>query len=176
MLRVLLVIDMQNGVFVNPRFDRSGRVERINQLSQAADRVIFIRHQENDMPENSLEWTLLPELNQPENSLYVEKTACDAFYQTSLADELAKIKAAQITICGCATDYCVDTTIKIAASNGYKVTVAADAHTTANRSPLKAEQLIQHYNEVWENLIIPGNDVRVKSTQEILQEWREGNS
>lgn len=176
MLRVLLVIDMQNGVFVNPRFDRSGRVERINQLSQAADRVIFIRHQENDMPENSPEWTLLHELNQPENSLYVEKTACDAFYQTSLADELAKIKAAHITICGCATDYCVDTTIKVAASNGYKVTVAADAHTTANRGPLKAEQLIQHYNEVWENLIIPGNDVRVKSTQEILQEWREGNS
>lgn len=56
------------------------------------------------------------------------------------------------------------------------MTVAADAHTTANRGPLKAEQLIQHYNEVWENLIIPGNDVRVKSTQEILQEWREGNS
>lgn len=65
MLRVLLAIDMQNGVFVNPRFDRSGRVERINQLSQAADRVIFIRHQENDMPENSPEWTLLPEVNQP---------------------------------------------------------------------------------------------------------------
>ena len=96
--------------------------------------------------------------------------------KTVILEHYHSAASAHITICGCATDYCVDTTIKVAASNGYKVTVAADAHTTANRGPLKAEQLIQHYNEVWENLIIPGNDVRVKSTQEILQEWREGNS
>ena len=43
MSRVLLVVDMQKGVFSTPRMDRIGRVERINQLSRAAERVIFIK-------------------------------------------------------------------------------------------------------------------------------------
>ncbi|WP_410172013.1 isochorismatase family protein [Hafnia paralvei] len=171
MSRVLLVVDMQKGVFSTPRMDRIGRVERINQLSRAAERVIFILHNEADLPLGSDEWELLPELFQPEDSIYVDKTACDAFYRTTLADELAALDAKHITICGCATDYCVDTTIKNAASRGYALTIASDAHTTADRGSLKAEQLIPYFNEVWATLAIPGNRIEVKTTADILQEW-----
>ncbi len=75
-------------------------------------------------------------------------------------------------MCGCASDYCVDATIKQAASRGFRVTIAADAHTTANRTAATAPVLIEHYNEVWANLTVPGNPLRVLSTGSILAAWQ----
>ncbi|HHH0222498.1 TPA: isochorismatase family protein [Yersinia enterocolitica] len=169
--KVVIVIDMQNGVLANPRFDSVGRVARINQLIDHADQVIFIQHIEDDMTEGSELWQLLPELHHPESAISVNKTACDSFYRTSLDNVIAKLGATHLTICGCATDYCVDTTVKIAASKGYALTIASDAHTTADRQHVTAQQLIAQHNEVWSELAIPGNSISVKTTQQILTDW-----
>ena len=64
-----------------------------------------------------------------------------------------------------------DTTIKNGASRGYAITVAEDAHTTANRPAAQAVTLIAHYNEVWRTLTVPGNPLQVKSTETILNGW-----
>lgn len=170
--RALLVVDMQNGVLATPRFDRAGRCARINQLIAAADQVIFIQHTAADLAVGADGWQIVPELEQPAGAIYLNKTACDSFWQTDLAAQLAAHAIDSFIICGCATDYCVDTTIKVAASLGYHVTVAGDAHTTADRTYVSAEQLINQHNEVWADLIMPGNPVRVRSTEELLQEWR----
>jgi nicotinamidase-related amidase len=117
-------------------------------------------------------FALLAELEQPADALYVTKTACDAFYKTRLAQVLSEQQIQQFVVCGCATDYCVDTTIKNGASRGYAITVAEDAHTTANRPAAQATTLIDHYNDVWRTLTVPGNPVRVKSIETILAEWQ----
>lgn len=168
---VVIVIDMQNGVFANPRFDREGRVVRINQLIDHADQVIFIQHAEDEMTQGSELWQILPELHYPQKAISVTKTACDSFYQTPLDTVIAQLGATHLAICGCATDYCVDTTIKIAASKGYALTIASDAHTTADRQYVTAQQLIAQHNEVWAELSIPGNRITVKTTQQILADW-----
>lgn len=170
--QVLIVIDMQNGVFISPRYDRSGRAECINQLIDRAGRVIFIQHAEGEMSEGSEFWQVLPELHQPEGAISVTKTACDSFYRTTLESVLLELNATRFTVCGCATDYCVDTTIKVAASKGYAVTVASDAHTTGDRTHVTAQQLIGQHNEVWRELSVPGNPVTVKTTNEILADWQ----
>jgi nicotinamidase-related amidase len=170
--RVLMVIDMQNGVFANPRINREDCTARINQLIQAADKVIFIQHAEEELKPGHPAFDLLPELHRPADALYVTKTACDAFYRTELDELLQKNGINAFVVCGCATDYCVDTTIKNGVSRGYAITVAADAHTTANRSAVSAEALIKQHNEVWANLSIPGNRLQVKSVGEIVAGWR----
>ncbi|MEW7313763.1 isochorismatase family protein [Buttiauxella gaviniae] len=169
--RVLMVIDMQNGVFETPRINRESCTTRINQLINAADIVIFIQHTEPGLEQGSAAFDLLPELLRPADALYVSKTACDAFYRTELEDVLKRHQIREFVVCGCATDYCVDATIKNGASRGYAITVAADAHTTANRPAALAEVLIAHHNDVWRNLTIPGNTLLVKPTQKILEEW-----
>ncbi|BES84409.1 isochorismatase [Pectobacterium araliae] len=171
-MHVLIVIDMQNAVFATPRARKAQTVALINQLSDAADQTIFIQHEEDGILSGSDGWQLLPELHQPEGSVFVTKTACDAFYRTPLADVLTELNVNHLTICGCATDYCVDATIKNAASRGYALTIAADAHTTANRGELNAEQLITHYNEVWQNFIIPGNTITLQTTEHIVASWK----
>lgn len=171
--RVVMVIDMQNGVFATPRLQREQCVMRINQLTRAADKVIFVQHREDGGLEAGSEgFALLPELIQPEGAHYVTKTACDAFYKTELAQLLETNGITEFIICGCATDYCVDSTLKNAVSRGYAITVAEDAHTTANRPAVDAASLIAHYNEVWRTLIVPDNPVQVKSTETILHAWQ----
>ncbi len=170
--RVVVVVDMQNGVLATPRFDREGRCARINQLIAAADQVIFIQHVGPGLEVESQGWQIVPELQQPAHALYVNKTACDSFWQTDLAAQLDQLGINSFVICGCATDYCVDTTIKVGASLGYHITVAADAHTTADRTFVTAQQQIDQYNEIWADLILPGNPLRVRASADVLREWR----
>jgi nicotinamidase-related amidase len=43
------------------------------------------------------------------------------------------------------TEFCVDTTVRQALLLGYRVTLAADAHSTTDGA-LRAEQVIAHHN------------------------------
>ena len=141
--------------------------------SQAAEAVIFIQHTEaGGLEEGSEGFALLPDLNQPAGAFYVTKTACDAFYNTSLEALLREQEIDEFIICGCATDYCVDATFKNGVSRGYHITVAEDAHTTANRPAADAQVLIAHYNDVWRNFIAPANPPSVKRTETILENWK----
>jgi nicotinamidase-related amidase len=170
--RVVMVIDMQNGVLASPRRAREQTAARINQLIDAAEKVIFIQHHEAELQPGSQAFDIIPELHRPAGALYVTKTACDAFYRTTLDSLLKQNEINELVVCGCATDYCVDTTVKNGVSRGYAITVASDAHTTADRASVSAEALIQHHNEVWANLSIPGNTLAVKTTAAILDGWR----
>ena len=161
--RVVMVVDMQIGVFATPRIHRAECVERINQLTRAADLTIFIQHTEaGGLEEGSVGFALLPELDTPANAKYVTKTACDAFYKTALEQLLREEAISHFVICGCATDYC----------RGYRITVAEDAHTTAHRPAAPAQTLIAHHNDVWRNLTVPDNPVLVKPVETILQNWK----
>lgn len=171
---LLVVVDMQNGVLAMPRYDREGRAAQINRLIDAADHVIFIQHVEGELQVGTEAWAIIPELHRPSPARYVNKTACDAFWHTTLDAELKALDATAFTVCGCATDYCLDTTIKVGGSKGYAITVAADAHTTADRTYASAPQLIGQHNEVWAGLSLPDNPIQVRTTDDIVQAWREG--
>lgn len=171
--RVVMVVDMQQGVFETPRHQREHCVSRINQLTKAADTVIFIQHTEaGGLEEGSEGFALLPEVEQPAGAFYVTKTACDSFYNTGLEALLREQSINAFVICGCATDYCVDATIKNGVSRGYHITVAEDAHTTADRPAAQAQILINHHNDVWRNFIAPLNPPKVKFTETILENWK----
>jgi nicotinamidase-related amidase len=173
----LLVIDMQAGLFVpeSPRHDADGVVDRINELARAVRRaggvVVFVQHDgpTGDPFEPGADgWRLLPSLERGAGDVVVHKTACDAFYRTELAEVLEKHGATRLIVTGCATDFCVDTTIRAAASKDYEVVVAEDGHTTADRPHVDAVSVIRHHNWVWENLIHPKVRVQVLPASRII--------
>jgi nicotinamidase-related amidase len=176
-MNALLVIDMQTGSFMpyTLRHDTLAVVQRINSLSaifrNAGYPVIFIRHdgsRENKFIPGSADWQLLPELVQEASDLLISKTANDAFYGSELQSVLSKLEVSSLFITGCATDFCVDTTIKSAMAKDYQVTVVTDAHTTAERPPLAAEQVIAYYNWLWANMIPTPYPVILLKTAELL--------
>ena len=174
---VLLVIDMQNAIFAGgiARFDMEGVIGRINRLATAVrhygGRVIFIQHDgieaEGLLPQSS-GWQILTALNVHASDGRLRKTACDAFYRTELQDILSGVGLERLIIMGCASDFCVDTTVRAAASRDFDVVVAADGHSTGDRPHLRAEEIIRHHNWMWENLILPDHPVRVRTTANLI--------
>lgn len=174
----LLVVDMQIGCFSGspPRFDADGTVARINQLARCVRKqgpVIFIQHTDprEGLAKGCLAWRVLDNLDRAPEDTAVEKTACDAFLNTELESILERNSVTELIITGCATDFCVDTTIRSACSHGFAVTVPNDAHTTRDRPHLDAQKIIEHHNYMWENLLLPGTaKVRMLPTSQLILE------
>ncbi len=176
-MKALLIIDMQKGSFkpYSLRHDTLGTVERINAVAKhCRDNnipVIFIQHDgsnEQHFFPGSEDWELLPELEVHSGDLMVSKTANDAFYKTRLDTLLKDKNITELLISGCATDFCIDTTVKSAHNKDYKVTVLADAHTTASRPFVDAPTLINHYNWLWNDLSPTRYKIAVVKTNEVV--------
>jgi nicotinamidase-related amidase len=95
------------------------------------------------------------------DDLVVHKTSCDAFLHTSLEDVLKQNGVSRVIVTGCATDFCVDTTVRSALARGYPTTVPADGHTTSDRPYLPAHKIIEHHNFVWSDFISPAGPATV---------------
>jgi len=161
----VLVIDAQKGLFCAkpPPFEAEAVIARINavigQARQAGAPVIFIQHDgkpgEEDVVPFTEGWKLHPDLQVRPGELIIRKTTCDAFYGTPLEPELRSRGITTLVLMGYATDFCVDATLRTAASNNFHVMVVADAHTTCDNPVLSANQVRQHHNWAWANSLTP---------------------
>jgi nicotinamidase-related amidase len=91
----------------------------------------------------------------------VHKRSCDAFLDTTLEQVLRESGIDRLIITGCATDYCVDTTVRAALARGWPTIVPSDGHTTADRPHLSATQIIAHHNAIWADFLAPKGPARV---------------
>ena len=160
-MKALIIIDMQKVSFTDktPRWDSSDVIDRINQLADNfrlnGDMVIFIQHDgtlEGQCIPGSAEWEILDELVVNEGDIVIPKIANDAFYRSSLLSLLRNENIDEVVITGCATDFCVDSTVKAGLTHDLDITIIADGHTTADRDDIPSEKLIKHYNWIWGNL------------------------
>lgn len=164
MTHALLVIDMQQGSFgeATPRHDVAGLVGRLNRLAgtvrETGGAVVFIQHDgppgdphHPDLPG----WKLLDELEVRLADTIIRKKSCDAFLDTSLEAFLGARSIDRLIVTGCATDYCVDTTVRSALARGYPTTVPSDGHTTSDRPHLAAVKIIEHHNAIWSDFLAP---------------------
>jgi nicotinamidase-related amidase len=177
MKSALIIIDMQQGSFVPEarRHDPDGLVQRLNVLAArvraAGGIVVFVQH---DGPPgdphhpDSPGWALVDGLRLEGSDLLVRKTSCDAFLDTALAGLLADNGIQQLIVTGCATDYCVDTTVRSALARRYDTVVPSDGHTTSDRPYLPALKIIEHHNAVWSDFIGPAGPARLCLCADVL--------
>lgn len=182
--KALLIIDMQKGSFTpeTPRFDTNGVVMRINKLASISRQlnfpVIYIQHDgtgTGEFEKNSSEWENLDELIIHSTDILVDQYANDVFYRSDLQSKLIELNVRELIMTGCATDFCVESTIQSAISKDYNITVVSDGHTTGDRPHLKAEEVIEHYNWVWQNMIPTKGKIEVKSFEHIKNEIRDNS-
>lgn len=176
-MKALLIIDMQKVAFTAnaSRYKAKEVIDKINKLSNEFRSngylVIFIQHdgsKENFCFPNTEEWEILSELNVELSDYKISKTANDSFYQTDLEILLNRFKVEDIVVTGCATDFCVDATIKSALTKDYKITVLSDCHTVSDRPNLKAIDIINYYNWMWSEMIPTKNMIHVTDLNSFL--------
>jgi nicotinamidase-related amidase len=150
----VVVIDVQAEFFdTAPRPDQADQtVDRINALTTRARAegvpVFFVQHEVPGGPLafGSPGWALERRLRVEEGDHRIRKTTPDSFLRTGLEGVLSGLGVTRIVVCGYASEFCVDTTVRRAAALGYEVVLAADAHTTHDKPHARAAQIRIHHN------------------------------
>ena len=168
MTPALMIIDYQNAIFSHPpAFDADAVLERIRRMigkaRNAAVPVVYVQHNEAGTPweAGSASWRFPDAIAPQPGDLVSAKQSCDAFRDTGLQAQLAERSIGKIFVCGYATEFCIDTSVRRAASLGLETIVVADAHTTRNRPHLDARQIIEHHLWIWKEFSNPGNPIRL---------------
>ncbi|CUI36034.1 isochorismatase [Achromobacter xylosoxidans] len=154
MTSALIVIDVQRALFeTTPEpADASAVLARINDLAEraraAAAPVIYVQHEAAGSPlaQGEPGWQLDTRLRPADGDIRIRKTTPDSFLRTGLGEALSQAGVTQLVVCGYASEFCVDTTVRRAAALGYPVTLAADAHTTQDKPHAPGAQIRAHHN------------------------------
>lgn len=171
-MEALLIIDVQNGMFEEGVFNGENLLQNINHLitkARAANTPIFyVQH--NEAQGGSLEygtkgWEIHPDLSPKTEDMIIQKTTPDSFFNTSLDEKLKSRGIENLYITGIQTELCVDTTCRRAFSQGYRVTLVSDAHSTFDSEELTAQQIINHHNNTlcWFADVQPSGAIRFKA-------------
>lgn len=173
--KALIIIDVQEGIVKAPRIhDADGVMRRIRALQDRARADgVPVLHVQHDGPKGhrvekgTKGWNIHPVVQPDAGEQVIHKQASDAFFETSLRQELSKLGVSEIVIAGCMTQYCVDTTCRRAVTLGLDVTLAADAHTTADEGGLTAQQIIAHHNALLEGFGAGGHEITITPAESI---------
>lgn len=157
----LIVIDVQQAILSpEPPHEFDAVRDRIQALIARAKAervpVIWVQHFEADGPwaSGAASWQWVEQIAPQLGDVVVHKQSSDAFHHTDLHAQLQKLGADHLVVCGYASEFCVDTTVRSAASHDYAVSLAADAHTTKDRPTLSAAQIKAHLNWLLPNLAV----------------------
>jgi nicotinamidase-related amidase len=130
---VLLVVDVQVDVMAGA-WDSERIITNVGRAVERARAegvpVVWVQHSDDEMPEGSPEWQLVPGLVPDESELLIRKNFNSSFEQTDLEAELTKLGATHIVLAGAATNWCIRATAYGALERGYDLTLVEDAHTT----------------------------------------------
>lgn len=156
----LLVVNMQQEFFSDGTRVLYNKEALIRNTKSLIDKfravwapVVYVQH---DGPKGSaLEpespgWMIHFSIQPNSREVIVRKTRSSAFANTTLHQELEKRQIDTVVVVGIETEGCVDSTIRHASFLGYKVVAVKDAHSTFDSAVLKAPQIIDHHNMIWE--------------------------
>ncbi|WP_322047305.1 isochorismatase family protein [Paraburkholderia sp. J67] len=176
MTTALLVIDFQNGLVATDPLpgDATNFAENVRLLTQRARAaqvpVVFVQHEDEELVPGSTAWAIADAANAQAGDYRVGKRTPDSYLNTELGEILAKHAVTHVVICGYATEFCVDTTTRRSAANGFTVTLAADAHTTHDKHHATAATIREHHNQTLSSMRSFGPRISAVRTADIVFE------
>ncbi|MFT5698983.1 MAG: nicotinamidase-related amidase [Desulforhopalus sp.] len=175
MKSAVLVIDVQAGLFLKQDLPAEAKevVSRINEITRKARAasvpVIFVQH---EAPDSALSygtdgWQLQEDLESEANDLKICKTTPDSFMNTGLEAKLRSLRVDNLIVCGYASEFCVDTTVRRGAGLGFSITLVADAHTTHDKKHFSGIAIRDHENETLSHITSFGVSISAVPSTEI---------
>lgn len=156
-IHALLIVDVQLGMFddTDPVYQGALLLERIQNLifkaRQEGHSIIYFQHNEgvgSPLEPEKPGWVIHPSISPMKDDIVIQKFTPDSFFNTELHQKLQDKEVTELIIAGIQTEICVDTTCRRAFSLGYNVILISDAHSTWNTNNLKADQIIEHHNNI----------------------------
>lgn len=153
----VLVVDVQRAS-VTPDLPRAADVlDAIARVIGAAREhgveVVHVQHEDppgEPCARGAEGWRFHPVAEPRPGERVVAKRWNSAFRGSDLAAYLDARAIGRLVVVGLHTEYCVDTTVRVAFELGYDVVVPEGANGVTGRGAIPAEALHRHYNrEIW---------------------------
>lgn len=174
MKTAVLVIDVQRAFFEQEPlpYRAKATINNINAVTEWARAqrypVVFIQHQRAGLEPGGDGWQLQLDLLVRHGDQFVQKSTPDSFQNTILKPLLDQHGIDHLVICGFATEFCVDTTVRRAAALGYSVALVADAHTTLDKAHADAACIRHHHNCTLPAITSFGVTIRAVPTAQLV--------
>ncbi|HEM5042357.1 cysteine hydrolase family protein [Streptococcus suis] len=168
MKTALIVIDIQNLLVKEKPYAIEERLalwqDSLAQARQAGLEVIHVRHHDQELVKGTADWEIHSIVAPLASEKIFDKTFNSAFKETGLHAYLQEKGIEQLIIMGMATNFCIDTTIKVAFEYGYQLAIIKDGTTTGFTGNLSPKDLIDQYQMIWD-----GRFAQVDTLENILR-------
>ena len=167
----LLVVDVQDGAVVH----RPHRIQEtianiaslIEECRSAGVEVIHVQHDgragEEDEP-GTPGWQIHAAVAPTPTERVIRKAHNSAFRDTELRSYLASRGIERLIVVGIQTEYCVDTTCRVAFEHGFEVIVPEGTNTTWDNGDVSGQQIFELVNR----RILDGRFARLLPVHDVL--------
>lgn len=153
----MIVIDVQQGLVAEHPYREAETLDGIARLADACRAqgipVIYVQHEEDEeggLVRGTSAWEIAEAVAPKPGEARFYKRFNSSFHDTGLHAHLQALGAKALLLCGMQTEYCVDTTCKVAFDLGYSVTIPRGGTTTYDNRLFTAANLITFYERyIW---------------------------
>ena len=169
----LLVVDIQTALINFHPYKEAEFLANIRRLIDIARQngmeVIYVRHDGGEgtpLAYGTEGWQIYSEIAPIDGEKIFDKKFSSSFRDTGLKNYLDSKGITGLVLVGMQTDYCIDTTCRIAFEFGYNVTIPACATTTFDNALATADKLVEYFEQqLWDKRfadVLPVEEVIAK--------------
>lgn len=171
---LLLVVDVQNAIADQKPYLFTEVLSNIKRLlvefREANQPIIFIQHDDgigSELEYGIPGWEIVKEIAPLPGERIISKRFNSAFRETTLEKELLEKKIQKLIIVGLQTEFCIDTTIRVAFEKGFHVIIPEKTNTTVEGKVLSAKEIVEHHHAIFNNRF--GKVIKIEEVLEGLK-------
>lgn len=169
----LLIVDVQNALIDDTPFNGDKILINIKKLLDVCRankiEVIYVQHdgeREENLEPFSMGWDIHKSIYPEQGEKIIRKTYNSSFKNTYLEEYLNSKNIKELILVGMQTEYCVDTTCRVAFEKGYKLIMPENTNTTFDNGDLSAKDVYEYHNfRIFKNRF-----ARVENLNKIIME------
>lgn len=149
----LLIVDVQNALVDDKPFNLDNTLANIKKLQDTCRankiEVIYIQHdgeKEDNLEPFSKGWDIHHSIYPESGEKIIRKTYNSAFKNTELEEYLDSKNIKTLILVGMQTEYCIDTTCRVAFEKGYKLIMPEHTNTTYDNGQLTGSEIYEYHN------------------------------
>ena len=149
----LLIVDVQNALVDEKAFNIDRTLLNIKELLDACRvnglEVVYIKHdgeKEDDLVPFSHGWDIHSSIYPKRGEKIIRKIYNSAFKNTELEEYLNSKNIKTLILVGMQTEYCIDTTCRVAFDKGYKLIMPEQTNTTFDNGDLSGSKIYEYHN------------------------------
>ncbi|MDH5805357.1 MAG: cysteine hydrolase [Gemmatimonadota bacterium] len=172
-----LIVDVQVAAVTEGLYQGETALANMAEVIKACRKnrveVIFVQHEdaEGDYVRHSEGWLIHPAVAPQPSETIIHKKFNSAFRGTDLRSYLDQRNIETLILMGLHTEYCFDTTCRVAFEYGFSILIPELTNTTADNGPLKGKDIYEFYN----HRIFDGRFAKLLPVNEIIEDIRGEN-